>query len=161
MLTILVDRGALSSDVVDSPDSPQHQALTWLSGDPSYAEYDEDRAIQRWVLATMALSLESLSTAGTGRRTQTGTIPGWLEYTDECTWFTSSDGPICNPSGLYETIDVQDMNLEGFLPTELALLSNSLRKFSFDVLCVSCVMRHAPYDTVLNVCMDSRDFSTS
>jgi hypothetical protein len=132
MLSILVDRGGVSADLVDSPESPQYQALTWLSADPNYDDYSENRAIQRWALAVFAHSLRPPLQEGAGRRAQRSTLPGWLAYSDECTWFTTSEeGPICDSFGMYETIDVRNLNLIGSLPSELALLSNSLRKYPF------------------------------
>jgi hypothetical protein len=130
MLSVLVDRGAVSVDVADSPDSPQYQALTWLSQDPSYSEYGEDRAVQRWALAVVALTVAPPSMGGPGRRAQMGILPGWMEYSDECTWYTAGDVPICNSMGMYESIDMHDLFLKGSVPRELALMSNSLRKFS-------------------------------
>lgn len=131
MLTILVDRGAVSSDLPDNPDSPQYQALTWIAGDPSYFSYSEDRAVQRYALAVLAYSLKAPEQGGTGRRAQARNMTEWLDYTDECTWFTTSEeSSICDSSGMYEIIDIRNYSLEGSLPTDVALLSNSLRKYS-------------------------------
>lgn len=123
MITILDSRG-VSTAFQDSETSPQFQGLQWLSNDPSYTSFSEERAVQRWVLAVLAYSLEP-TTLGAGRRNLE--IAGWLAYTDECTWFSSTTGiAVCDTNGLYQNIDIQDMNLGGFLPSELGLLSNSL-----------------------------------
>lgn len=127
MVTLLVDQGALSPDVVDSPESPQYQALEWLSLDPNFYDYSEERATQRYVLAVMATSLQPV---GAGRRRLE--LGGWMDYTDECTWFSSSSSAVCNDAGLYRTIDIQDIELDGELPAEIALLSNSLTSINMD-----------------------------
>jgi hypothetical protein len=125
MLPILGSQG-VSLDFVDSPTSPQFQALVWLSLDPSFNLYSEERAVQRWVLAVLAFSLAP-TTGASGRRLA---LSGWLTYTDECTWFSSTSGrSVCDTDGMYQIIDLQDMGLTGELPPELSLLSNSLSKF--------------------------------
>lgn len=135
-LDLLVDRDVVSSakKIEKNPDSPQYYATSWLSRDPDYFNYNEDRLIQRWTLAVLAYSLDLSSTAvppSQRRRVQdeagSDVLQGWLRYTDECTWFTSSTtGSPCNTDGMYTTIDIQDMMLGGTLPSELSLLANSL-----------------------------------
>jgi hypothetical protein len=130
MVSILEDRGAVTPDLLEDSNSPQNQALMWISADPKYFDYGDERAVQRYALAVLAHSLTLPSLVGAGRRAQEGDMTQWLDYTDECTWFTSSeDFPICDSFGNYEIIDIRNFNLEGFLPPEVALLSNSLRKY--------------------------------
>jgi len=141
-VNLLTERGALSwkVEIESNQDSPQYYATTWLSQDPNYFGYTSDRLVQRWSLAMLALSLDSATVAENPlrlRRLQdkvgSDLLQGWLTYTDECTWFTSSTKEsFCNQNGMYETIDLQDMMLGGTLPSEIALLSNSLQHIILD-----------------------------
>lgn len=144
-LTLLVDRDAVANekDLECNPESPQFYATAWLSQDPNYDRYTEDRLVQRWALGVLALSLDATaafelqdgvlvdSVVGSDSR-----LPqGWLTYKDECTWFTSStnnNASPCDKDGNYESIDLPDQMLGGTLPTELALLSNSLQHLILD-----------------------------
>jgi len=133
-LTLLVGRGAVSDekDIEQNPESPQFYATTWLSQDPNYIQYaeDEERLVQRWTLAVLALSLDATAVVDLQDgvvESDTRLPQGWLTYTDECTWFTSStnsNASPCNNDGNYQSIDLADQMLGGTLPTELALLSN-------------------------------------
>ena len=124
----LIDRGAILSDDIAN-DSPEYYATAWLSQDPNYSEYTEDRLVQRWSLAMIAQSLDA--SEDSLRRLQSGKgsdlLPGWMTYTDECTWFSKASP--CDKDGMYERIDLKHMMLGGTVPSELALLSNSLRKY--------------------------------
>jgi len=140
-LNLLIERGVVSSEneIEMNPDSPQYDATIWLSQDPNFYVYTQDRLIQRWSLAVLALSLDStmvLHNPLQMRWLQGGDndlLPGWLTYTDECTWFTTSTkASPCDRDGMYQTIDLQDMMLGGTLPSELALLSNSLQHIILD-----------------------------
>jgi len=145
IVALLVDSDAISSEkeIEKNQDTPQYYATTWLSRDPNYLDYSEDRVLQRWVLAVLAYSLDvSLSSTAVqqplqrrlqSRRVQdnagsdSDVLQGWLKYTDECTWFTSSTkGTPCDNNGMYTTIDIQNMPLGGTLPSELSLLAPSL-----------------------------------
>jgi hypothetical protein len=132
LFTLLINREAVTSDIEDFPDSPQYQAMVWLSEDPNYYDYLQDRVVQRWVMAVTALSLFPAQSSRKGRKNRR-LVDGWLEYTNECTWFTTSSDPVCDGAGRYETLDVQDLKLGGSLPVELSLLSNSLSKFLGDL----------------------------
>jgi len=127
LLSLLLGRGIVSPDIENDPDTPQYQSLVWLSRDPNYDDYTEDRVIQRYALAVLAHSTGAAEQLSSRERKRRGLLDGWLEYSDECTWYTSSSSDVCDESGRYVTIDIQDWNLGGSLPPELALLSDSLR----------------------------------
>uniref|UniRef100_A0A448ZEA8 Leucine-rich repeat-containing N-terminal plant-type domain-containing protein n=1 Tax=Pseudo-nitzschia multistriata TaxID=183589 RepID=A0A448ZEA8_9STRA len=127
LLDLLQVRGGIRNAraVTKAPESIQYEATRWLSEDPAYGSYSEDRLVQRWTLAVLSQSLDGV---GDG----SPSLAGWKTYTDECTWFSSStknngkkESP-CDQQGIYETIDIRDQVLGGTLPTELALLSSSL-----------------------------------
>jgi hypothetical protein len=157
---LLVEREAISSirEIERNPDSVQSLATTWLSQDPNFNEYNQDRLVQRWSLAVIAQSLDAnkvLRNSMNLRRLQGGSdsLPGWLTYADECTWFTSStEASPCDKDGMYQTMHLQDMMLGGTLPSELSLLSDSLRKFSFHLSCLTSATRWVP--PVFRMCLD-------
>jgi hypothetical protein len=130
-----VDQGIVSEDLDSDPESPQYQATSWLAADPDYYSYREGRVIQRWTLAVMAYSMDASSTEGRDRMNR-GLMDEWLEYSDECAWFSSGTIASCDDAGNFVRLDIQDLNLGGTLPAEISLLSNSLRKcFWFQILC--------------------------
>jgi hypothetical protein len=56
---------------------------------------------------------------------------GWLTSLDECSWFTTSGGGICDDQGRITHVELRDNKLEGTLPRELSLFSdNALGKSS-------------------------------
>ncbi len=137
-LNLLIERNVVANEkeIEKRRDSPQYKATVWLSRDPNYYDYTEDRLIQRWSLAVIAQSLDPSIVVGNAERarqlqvSESALLPGWMTYTDECTWFSSATtGSPCDQAGMYQTLDLQDVMLGGYLPTELALLSNSLRKY--------------------------------
>jgi hypothetical protein len=112
--------------LLEDQNSPQYRGFEWITSDPNYFEYGQDRVLQRWVLAVFALGItETL----TGMKEEFGDIfYSWMKDTDECTWYSTRPKSVCNADGLYERIDIRDANLYGTLPSEMALLSNSLSK---------------------------------
>lgn len=135
---LLISRGAGTNikEIKNNPNSSQYRATVWLARDPAYYDYSDDRIIQRWALAVFAFSWDSSSSQlalPQQRQRRVEDLPqGWLTYTDECTWFTSSPIDPCDESGMYRRIDIQDLMLGGFLPSELSLLSNSLKHVVLD-----------------------------
>lgn len=125
------------------PETPQFKAQSWLTQDPHFFRYSDDRMIQRWVLATFAFGMME-GTANGGYKNallrQEGilqippALTDWVQYTDECTWFhTIGDDNgrnLCNSEGLYIRLDLRSQNLVGTLPSEIALLSDHLRKWN-------------------------------
>jgi hypothetical protein len=124
LYSLLVGGGIVPEDIEDSPTSPQYQAMVWLSNDPNFFNYLEQRMLQRWSLAVVANSMDATGTQARGRKL----LEGWLQYTNECTWFTSGKMAVCDDRGNFERLNIQELQLGGTLPSEIALLSNSLRK---------------------------------
>jgi hypothetical protein len=111
-----------SGTTVVSSTSPQWRALEWLTSDPNFSSYTDDRKIQRYALAVFAFGLQSPPDTGT-----------WLDYnTHECDWYTAaSSGSSCasNSNGqgaLMRRLDLRNSGLTGTLPVELGLLSSAL-----------------------------------
>lgn len=125
LYSLLLDRQAVTEEIEDNTSSPQYQAMVWLSEDPNFYNYLEPRMIQRWAMAVLAYSMDATGSQDRGRRSL---MEGWLLYTNECTWFTSADQAVCDTAGNFERLSIQELQLGGNLPSEIALLSNSLRK---------------------------------
>jgi hypothetical protein len=110
--------------VLNDIDSAQHRAFLWLTEGRFYWSYLEDRRIQRWVLAVLALSLSEAPLRDISR-----SLPSWVEGEDECALTSSSFPTICDDEGWVEGIKLHTTGLSGTLPFELSLLSKSLSKF--------------------------------
>lgn len=120
----LIESVSLDGGVaLQNASSPQSMALEWLQGDNANATdtYTDWRLIQRYVLAVLYFS-----TNGDNWDDSTN----WLSSKNECTWFTSSSEPLCNETnGRYLRVVLSENDLSGTVPVELALLSDSLRKY--------------------------------
>jgi hypothetical protein len=113
--SVSFDNGVALSD----PTSPQYNALMWLDNLEAYPNW---KRIQWYALAVLYYSTN-------GENWQE--IDGWMTDEDECTWLThDTENPACNDNGAYYQITLYRNNLDGTVPLELALLSNSL--FSLD-----------------------------
>jgi Leucine-rich repeat (LRR) protein len=110
---VALDGGANLRD----PNSPQFAAFEWLAGNANLASYSTDRIIQRHVLATFYYS-----TRGELWLTSTD----WISDEDECTWYTRASSP-CGEEGDFQSLELYYNNVQGSIPPDLALLSNSLQ----------------------------------
>jgi hypothetical protein len=133
LITLLSARGdSFILESFEDRDGPQYLSFQWVTSDPNYWDYGPDRVIQRYVLGVLGLALRD---APQNRALQEPEIIGssaavlstWLQYTDECTWYSSSN-TFCNNQGLVSNLEIRNMDLVGTLPMELSLLSNSLGK---------------------------------
>jgi hypothetical protein len=116
--SVSFDGGAALSD----PLSPQYKALAWLDGNEKLEEYSMRKAIQRYTLAVFYYSTSGENWTESG---------GWLTDEDECTWFSHANNPVCDESDVFLQLILYDNNLVGSLPSELALLSDSLLSLGF------------------------------
>lgn len=121
----LVETNSLDGGTaLNDTDSPQYQALTWLEGNANLDEYPDWKRIQRYVLMVLYYSTNG---------DEWGDNIGWASDEDECSWLShETTGPVCNESGRYLSITLLENKLNGMLPLELALLSDSLCKFRFE-----------------------------
>ena len=109
------DKGAALS--VDG--SPQNKAFNWLAySNLNLTEYSDAKKLTRYALATFYWS--------TGGNQTWVDEALWLSDRDECDWFTRSRATPCNFEGGFQDLEVSYNNLEGVIPPELALLSDSL-----------------------------------
>jgi hypothetical protein len=109
------DGGSALSDT----SSPQYSAAKWLSEEPSFVSYSERKKMQRYTLATLYFVTNG------GQWTSSN---GWLTDQDECNWYTTINDETC-VNGNLRIIDLESNNLQGQLPLELALLSDTLGEF--------------------------------
>jgi hypothetical protein len=131
VLAILEKNGVIYSEsLLQDVDSPQYKALSWVTADPSFDDYDESRIMQRYALAVFAYGLEVSEDPRKGRALQE-ILPKWLDYdVNECDWYsTLEDVPTCDGLGHYRHLELEDQGLIGTVPTEFSLLSPSLSKF--------------------------------
>jgi hypothetical protein len=102
---------------LQDPSSPQGKALKWLESSANNGVYTEQRFLQRYVLSTVYYS-----TNGNDWINNTA----WLSDLDECSWMSTAQF-VCDDSGRYIELGLQENNLVGTLPQELVILSDSLR----------------------------------
>jgi hypothetical protein len=100
--------------------SPQHQAYLWLSENKDLEEYSEQRIIQRYTMAAFYYSTNG---------DEWFFNDDWLTDKDECDWYNKAGKRgNCSRQGLLENLELDYNNLDGLLPPELGLLSNSVER---------------------------------
>jgi hypothetical protein len=104
--------------------SPQSTALEWLLKDNegnNATAYENWRLIQRYALAVLYYSTSGESWLNN---------ENWLTPEHECEWYSTAFDPVCDENdGRYLRIILIENDLVGTVPMELALLSDSLRKY--------------------------------
>ena len=106
------------------PFSPQSAAARWLAENAELASYSDQRKLQRYALATFYFSTNGDAWEDKQR---------WLSDSNECTdwWLRDFDGDEdvkldCDANNAITLLYIQDNNLAGSLPDEIAFLSNSM-----------------------------------
>jgi hypothetical protein len=121
---------------ISEQNSPQYKAFEWVVSDPMVVNfsYTDTRIIQRWILAVWYYS-----TLGDNWIRS----DNWLTYTNECDWFSTRKGGdhICDGDGNLQIIELERNRLNGSIPRELGLLSNSLSKLLKPLLVRVCQCR--------------------
>jgi hypothetical protein len=101
-----------------NPLSPQYLAFQWLSNNGNLNYFSDEKKMQRFVLATFYFS-----TNGDHWKKK----DSWLTEEDECNWYSSNIyRSQCNELGYYRNLELNVNGLSGTIPSELALLSDSL-----------------------------------
>jgi hypothetical protein len=107
----------LSNPNPNATSSPQFLAFEWMKADSNVNGYSDSQKIQRFTMATFFYS-----TGGDNWVEK----DGWVTQENECLWYTNSFRDACDDSGNLVYLELNDNALSGSLPSELALLSNSL-----------------------------------
>jgi len=113
--------------------SPQWKAWDWLQGLDT-ASYSDEQLIQKFSLAVFYFATNGDSidennleesntnqTDGTTRRNQESDDDWFNVEGEECNFH---EGIICDDDGILEMINLQNSNLQGYLPPEIGLWSN-------------------------------------
>lgn len=119
LVQFILDQSPGSSETLFDESSAQFKALQWVFSDVSRRPLPDYRILQRWVLGVLFYALGGDSWSRDD---------DWLTSTNECFWFTTSNDEICDERGRITIIELRDNSLEGTLPGELSLLSDSLGK---------------------------------
>jgi hypothetical protein len=117
LFNLIIEAYPQGRSALQDPSSPQGKALKWLESSINNGVYTEQRFLQRYVLSTVYYS-----TNGNDWINNTA----WLSELDECSWMSTAQF-VCDDSGRYIELDLQENNLVGTLPPELVTLSDSLR----------------------------------
>jgi hypothetical protein len=120
LLQLLLDVSPDGGVALQDQTSPQSRALQFLRL-PVNSEYSTDeKIIQRFVMATLYYSLG-------GDSWERSVL--WLTSADECLWYSTSrsDSP-CDENGSIAELDLRNNTLQGTIPEEIVLLSDSLCK---------------------------------
>jgi hypothetical protein len=117
LFNLIIEAYPQGRSALQDPSSPQGKALKWLESSINNGVYTEQRFLQRYVLSTVYYSTN-------GNDWINNTL--WLSDLDECNWVSTAQF-VCDDSGRYIELDLQENNLVGTLPPELVILSDSLR----------------------------------
>lgn len=102
--------------------SPQYLAFLWLAGNEGLANYSPMRLRQRYTLATFYYSTNG---------DQWNVRTNWLTNENECNWFSRAMfQTICGPNSEFQRLELSYNNLDGVIPPELSLLSDTLQNMS-------------------------------
>jgi hypothetical protein len=123
LIDFLSNASSDSGEALRNSSTPQYEPLKWLANDSNLANYTEQEKIQRYALATLYYSTKG------GRWTHSDF---WLSSADVCDkWYQSDDMTInCTSAGEVSNLSLANNNLNGTIPAELGMLSDSLGEFN-------------------------------
>jgi len=126
----LIASNAITEKGVDLSGNCQSQAINWLGNNAMLSSYTEQKMLQRFALAVIHCSTNSVKTVYTDYTYGEGNdIPGWthsdgwMTDVDECSWH----GISCDETGAVTGIDLTSNGLTGSIPDEITLLNGSLK----------------------------------
>eukprot|EP00980_Cylindrotheca_fusiformis_P010923 scaffold2499_cov125-Cylindrotheca_fusiformis.AAC.14 len=126
--SVILSASPESSELLDDVSSSQSKALAWMSDSQVKDEFlVDEKIVQRWVLAVLYYSTGGENWKNTEK---------WMTDFDECEWYSGDDErSACDDEGRLYSLHLRDNNLDGTIPTELSLLSNSLGEFVMEENC--------------------------
>jgi hypothetical protein len=98
---------------LQTPLTPQNNALNWLANNTNMDTYSDAKKIQRYALATLFFSTNGASWNDNST---------WMSDEDECGWYNNR-ASLCT-RGSVDSLSLYGNNLVGTIPIELGLLSN-------------------------------------
>lgn len=107
-----------NGNALQTPGTPQNDALYWLANNNTDLDtYSDERKIQRYALATLYLSTNGDDWTDNA---------DWMTDRSECLWFNKipKAQDICSNTTYLANLDLEDNNLSGTLPVEIALLTS-------------------------------------
>jgi Leucine-rich repeat (LRR) protein len=119
LLDLLTENSFDGGEALRTQGSAQNRAYLWLLEDSFLDMYSDARLLQRYALATFYYS-----THGEDWFFQTN----WLSDMDECFWYSRSPQSPCDIDGGLQNLELDYNNINGELPPELGLLSDSLER---------------------------------
>ena len=120
LFDFLVEQSFDGGTALQDPTTPQHRAYMWLSGNEDLASYSLQTIIQRYSLGTFYYSTDGDNWFFND---------DWLSDTNECDWYNKAGNrKSCNLKGELKHLELDYNNLDGPLPPELGMLSNSLER---------------------------------
>eukprot|EP00980_Cylindrotheca_fusiformis_P007640 scaffold1605_cov141-Cylindrotheca_fusiformis.AAC.3 len=120
LFDFLVQNSFDGGRALGNPSSPQYKAFSWLAKNQNLESYTETRRLQRYAMATLYYSTNGDEWLNN---------KNWLSDGNECGWYSKAGRGPCNaPGSDLINLELDYNNLNGFLPVELGLLSNSLER---------------------------------
>ena len=113
-------------DALQDPSTPQYKAFAWLEDNPNLGTYSDQQILRRYALAVLFYS--------TGGDTWDKN-DGWLSNLNECDWYQSGALDVCKDGALKE-LNLTNNALQGTIPPEISLLSDSLGKCLLGIVAV-------------------------
>jgi hypothetical protein len=112
-------------EALATPSTSQYMALEWLAGNENLANYTDQEKIQRYALATLYYSTKG--------DTSWASNDFWISNADVCgKWYQYNDTTIECIDGAVSSLTLSDNGLQGTIPPEIGMLSDSLGKFTFE-----------------------------
>ena len=123
LLSLITDASPDNGQALSDSSTPQSRALAWLEGNVNLDTYTDQQKVQRYVLATLYYSTG-------GDSWDTG--PGWLSDDNECDWYGANE---CI-DGALDGLALDSNDLQGTIPPEISMLSDSLGKSLLQMPCL-------------------------
>ena len=119
LIELLVETSVDGGEALLDRTTPEYASLLWLSNNFLLESYSDQQKIQRFVLGTVYYSMRGDEWLENSR---------WMTDWDECTWFSRSRNPVCNPAGEFVNLELSYMDVSGTIPKALGMLSSSLER---------------------------------
>ena len=125
---LILDNYPGGAEALANASSPQRAAFQWIKSFTNVTS--NQKLLQRYALASLFYTTDG------PRWTKTDS---WLSAADECFWYTTAEsGIFCDSNGNVMEINLRNNNLQGSIPMELILISNTLGKQPSGQLLSSC-----------------------